>query len=103
MPYPSYKFFGAKFLESGNLLSDIYKFISTLARLTIYMCTCITVGCQSTRLLVYDIVNLVTVSLLNVLVTIIRFVLEPIGFACVTAPKHLSSYCNQYTLSRNRD
>ena len=63
----------------------------------------ITVGCQSTRLLVYDIVNLVTVSLLNVLVTIIRFVLEPIGFACVTAPIHLSSYCNQYTSSRNRD
>ena len=65
--------------------------------------TCITVGCQSTSLLVYDIVNLVTVSLLNVLVTIIRFVLEPIGFACVTAPIHLNSYCNQYTSSRNRD
>ena len=65
--------------------------------------TCITVGCQSTRLLVYDNVNLDTVSLLNVLVTIIRLVLEPIGFACVTAPIHLSWYCNQYTSSRNRD
>ena len=62
-----------------------------------------TVGCSSTRLLVYDIVNLVTVSLINVLVTTIRFVLEPIAFACVTAPIHLSSYCNQYTSSRNRD
>ena len=94
MPYLSYKFVGAKFLESGNLLSDSYTFISTLTQLTIQ---CITVGCQSTRLLVYDTVNLVTVSLLNVLVTIIRFVLEPIGFACVTASIHLSSYCNQYT------
>ena len=53
--------------------------------------------------IIYDIVNvcdLVTVSLLNVLVTSIRFVLEPIGFACVTAPIHLNSYC---TSSRNRD
>ena len=98
MPYPSYKFVGAKFLESGNLLSDSYTFIRTLTRLTIFI---ITVGCQSNRLLVYDIVNLVTVSLL--LVTIIRFVLEPIGFACITALIHLSSYCNQYTSSRNRD
>ena len=101
MPYPSYKFVGAKFLGSGNLLSDSYTFVCTLTRLTIYIC--ITVGCQSTRLLVDDIVNLVTMSLLNVLVTIIRFVLEPIGFACVTVPIHLSSCCNQYTSSRNRD
>ena len=50
-----------------------------------------------------DIANLVTVSLLNALVTIIRFVLEPIGFACVTPPIHLSSYCNQYISSRNHD
>ena len=76
-PYPSYKVDGAKFL----ILSDSYTFI----RLTIYM--------YFSRLLVYDIVNLVTVSLLNVLVTIIQFVLEPIGFPCVTAPIHLSSYC----------
>ena len=73
----------------------LYTFIRTLSRLTIYM--------YYSRLLVHDIINLVAVSLLNVLVTIIRFVLEPIGFACVTAPIHLSSYCNQYTLSRNRD
>ena len=37
VPYPSYKFVGAKFLESGNLLSDSYTFIRTLTRLTIYM------------------------------------------------------------------
>ena len=42
--------------------------------------------------------DLVTVSLLNVLVIIIRFVLEPIGFACVIAPIDLSSDCNVYTL-----
>ena len=71
MPYPLYKFVGAKFFESGNLLSDSYTFIRTLTRLTFYMYY---------NRLVYDIVNLVTVSLLNVLVTIIRFVLEPIGF-----------------------
>ena len=45
--------------------------------------------------------DLVTVSLLNVLVTIIRSVLEPFGFACVTASIHLSSYCYQHTSSRN--
>ena len=70
----------ASFLSLENLLSDSYTFIRTLPRLTIYM--------YYSRLLVYDIVNLVTVSLLNVLVTIIQFVLEPIGFACVTAPIH---------------
>ena len=80
---------------SENLHSDSYTFIRTLTRLTIYM--------YYSRLLVSDIVNLVTVSLLNVLVTIIRFILESIGFACVTAPIHLSSYCNKYTSSRNRD
>ena len=83
------------FLSLENLLSDSYTFIRTLTRLTIYM--------YYSRLLVYDIVNLATVSLLNVLVTIIRFVLEPIGFVCVAAPINLSSYCNQYTSSRNRD
>ena len=84
------------FVSLENLPSDSYMFIRTLTRLTIYM--------YYSRLLVHDIVNLVTVSLLNVLVAIIRFVLEPIGgFACVTAPIHLSSYCNQYTSSRNRD
>ena len=87
------------FLSLENPLSDSYTFIRTLTRLTMYM--------YNSRLLVYDIVkflcDLVTVSLLNVLVTIIRFVLEPIGFAYVTAPIHLSSYCIQYTLSRNRD
>ena len=54
------------FLSLENLLSDSYTFIYTLTRLTIYM--------YYSRLLVYDIVSLVTVSLLNVLVTIIRFV-----------------------------
>ena len=82
------------FLSLENLLSDSYTFIPTLARLTIYM--------YYSRLLVYDIVNLVTVSLLNILVTIVRFLLEPIGFDCVTAPIHLSSYCNQYTSSKKR-
>ena len=57
------------FLNLKNLLSDSYTFIRTLTRLTIYM--------YYSRLLVYDIVNLVTVSLLNVLVTIIRFVWSP--------------------------
>ena len=47
--------------------SDSYTFIRTLTRLTIHM--------YYSRLLVYDIVNLVTVSLLNVMVTTIRFVL----------------------------
>ena len=37
VPYPSYKFVGAKFLESRNLLSDSYTSIRTLTRLTIYM------------------------------------------------------------------
>ena len=60
---PSYTFVGANFLESGNLHSDSYTFIRTLTRLTIYM--------YYSRLSVYDIVNFVTVSLLNVLVTII--------------------------------
>ena len=83
------------FLSLENLLSDSYTFISTLTRLTIYM--------YYSRLLVYDIVSLVTVSLLNVLVTIIGYVLKPIGFAYVNAPIHLSSFCNQYTSSRNRD
>ena len=55
------------FLSLENLLSDSYTFIRTLTRLTINM--------YYSRLLVNDIVNLVTVSLLNVLVTIIRFVL----------------------------
>ena len=55
------------FLSLENLLSVSYTFIRTLTRLTIYM--------YYSRLLVYDVVNLVTVSLLNVLVTIIRFVL----------------------------
>ena len=81
------------FLSLENLLSDSYTFISKLTRLTIYM--------YYIRLLVYDIVSLVTVSLLNVLVTIIRYVLKPIGFAYVNAHIHLSSYCNQYTSSRN--
>ena len=86
----------SSFLSLENLLLDSYTFIRTLTRLTTYM--------YYIRLLVYDIVNLVTVSLLNVLVTIIPFVLEPIGgFACVTAPIHLSSYCSQYTSSRNID
>ena len=84
------------FVSLENLPSDSYMLIRTLTRLTTYM--------YYSRSLVHDIVNLVTVYLLNVLVTIIRFVLGPIGgFACVTAPIHLSSYCNQYTLSRNRD
>ena len=60
MSYLLHKFVGAKFLESGDLLSDSYTSIRTLTRLTIYM--------YYSRLLVYDIVNLVTVSLLNVLV-----------------------------------
>ena len=55
------------FLSLENRLSDSYTLIRTLTRLTIYM--------YYSRLLVYDIVNLVAVSLLNVLVTIIRFVL----------------------------
>ena len=55
------------FLSLENFLSDSYTFIRTLTQLTIYM--------YYSRLLVYDIVDLVTVSLLNVLVTIIRFVL----------------------------
>ena len=53
------------FLSLENLLSDSYTFIRTLTRLTIYM--------YNSRMLVYDLVNLVTMSLLNVLVTIIRF------------------------------
>ena len=85
------------FLSLENLLSDSYTFISTLTRLTIYMYM------YYSRLLVYDIVSLVTESLLNVLVTIIRYVLEPVGFSYVTVSIHLSSYCNQYTSSRNRD
>ena len=77
------------FLNLKNLPSDSYMFIRTLTtKLTVYM--------YYSSLLVYDIANLVTVSLLNVLVTIIRFV-------CVTAPIHLSSYCNQHTSSKNRD
>ena len=80
------------FLSLENHLSDSYTFIRTLTRLTKYM--------YYSRLLVYDIVNLVTVALLNVLITVIRFVLEPIGFACITAPIHLSSYCNQYNTKR---
>ena len=67
MPYLPYKFNGAKFLSLENLLSDSYTFIRTLTRLTIYM--------YYSSLLVHDVVNLVTASLLNVLVTIIRFVL----------------------------
>ena len=63
MPYPSYKFNGAKLLESGK---SSFRFLHVHSH-TIYM--------YYSRLLVYDIVNLVTVSLLNVLVTIIRFVL----------------------------
>ena len=55
------------FLSLENLLLDSYTFVRTLTRLTIYM--------YYSRLLVYDIVNLVTMSVLNVLVTIIRFVL----------------------------
>ena len=86
------------FLSLENPLSDSYTLIRTLTRLTVYM--------YYSRLLIYDILflcDLVTVSLLNALVTIIRFVLEPIGFACVTPQILLSSYCNQYTLLRNRD
>ena len=44
MPYPSYKFVGAKFLESGNLLSDSYTLIHILARLTIYTLVNVYVG-----------------------------------------------------------
>ena len=54
-------------LSLESLLSDSYTFTRTLTRLTLYM--------YHSRLLVYDVVNLVTVSLLNVLVTIIRVVL----------------------------
>ena len=45
------------FLSLENLLSDSYTLIRTLARLTIYM--------YYSRLLVYDIVSVVTVSLLR--------------------------------------
>ena len=55
------------FLSLENFLSDSYTFIRTLTRLSIYM--------YYSRLLVNDIVSCVTVSLLNVLVTNIRFVL----------------------------
>ena len=83
------------FLSLENLLSNSYTFIRTLTQLTIYI--------YYSRLLVYDIVILVTMSLLNVLVTVILCVLEPIGFACLNSPIQLSSYCNQYTPSSNRD
>ena len=84
---------GAKFLESGNLLLDSYTLIRILTRLTIYI--------YYSRLSVYDIVNLVTVSLLNVLVIIIRFVLEPISFACVTAPIHLILFVLRFNVPVN--
>ena len=42
--------------------------------------------------------DLVTVSLLNVLVTIKRFVLEPIGFACVTRPPARTHPTFKFTL-----
>ena len=67
MPYLSYKFNGAKFPESGKSSFRFLHVHSHTDPVTIYM--------YYSRLLVYDIVNLVTVSLLNVLVTIIRFVL----------------------------
>ena len=96
MPYPSFKFDGAKFLESRKSLFRFLHVYSHIDPVTIYMY-------HSRLMLVYDIVSLVTVSLLNVLVTIIRFVLEPIGFASVTAPIHLSLYCSKYNSSRKRD
>ena len=79
------------FLSLENLLSDSYTFIRTLTRLTIYM--------YFSKLLVYDIVNLVTVSTKCIGYNF-TICMESIGFACVTAPVHLSSYCNQYTSSR---
>ena len=75
MPYPLYKFNGAKFLESGK---------SSFRFLHVHSHTDTVNYIHVLQQLVYDIVNLVTLSLLNVLIRIIRFVLEPIGFACVT-------------------
>ena len=72
MPYPSCKFDGAKFLESGKSsfrFLHVHSHIDPVNYIHVYM--------YFNRLLVYDIVNLVKVALLNVLVTIIRFVWSP--------------------------
>ena len=82
------------FLSLENLISDSYTFIRTLTRLTIYM--------YYSRLLVYDIVNLVTVSLLMYWLQLYDLY-GAHRFVFVTAPVRLSSFCNQYTSSKNRD
>ena len=96
MSYPSYKFDGAKFLESGKSSfrflhvhshTDPVNYVHVLQQaVSLRYCQCFSI-------------YLVTVSLLNVLVTVIH-----LYWSTSALPATLeSSYCNQYTSSRNRD
>ena len=95
MPYPSYKFDGAKFLESGKSFfrflhvhshNDLGNYIHVLQQVVGLRYCQFSYG-VSTKCLDYNC----------------TICMEPIGFTCVNATIHLSSYCNQYTSSRNRD
>ena len=95
MPYPSYKFVGAKFLESEKSSFrflhvhshiDPVNYIHVLQQVVSLRYSQFSYG-ASTKGIGYNYTPR----------------MEPIGFACVTAPIHLSSYCNQYTSSRSRD
>ena len=95
LPYPSYKFDGVKFLESGKSSFRFLHVHSHIDPVNYVHVLEQVVGlryCQfsygvSTKCIGYNY----------------TICMEPIGFACVTAPVHLSSYCNQYTSWRNRD
>ena len=95
MPYPPYKFDGAKFLESGKFsfrFLHVHSHIDSINYIHVFQQVVGLRYCQfsysvSTKCIDYNFT--------------IR--MESICFACVTAPVHLSSYCNQYTSSRNRD
>ena len=95
MPYPSYKFDSAKFLESEKSSfrflhvhshTDPVNYIHVLQQVVSLRYIQFNYG-FSTKCIGYNH----------------TICIDPIGFACVAAPIHLSSYCNRYTLSRNRD
>ena len=91
MTYPSYKFDGAKFLEAGKSsfrFLHVHSHIDPVNYIHVLQQVVGLRYCQfsygvSTKCIGYN--NTICIG------------------AHVTAPIHLSSYCNQYTSSRNRD
>ena len=90
--FPSYKFDGAKFAESRK---SSFRFLYVHSHIdpVYYM--------YFSRLFVYDIVNLVTMYLLNVLVTIIRSSALPAKLRQYTCDRIVTNTLRRETMAKS--